>query len=156
MKIAPYVRVTGRLILLLLFLATSLVASLETASAQAQRAGGPCSYSDHPGKATIIEVTPIPQPKSAQAQQPYQPYRVLFTFAPSKPVPGQLFTPGKAYDLTLSGGTPPGPKFLKKYGIKPGATFKTDLHIITSGTCSPVVFTFHGIDVYDFFELKSR
>lgn len=156
MKTAQFARYRVTSCFILLFLATHLVASLATAHAQPQRVGGPCSYADYPGKASIIEVTPVPQPKQAQAQLPYQPYRVIFTFEPSKPVPGQLYTPGKAYELTLSGGTPPGPKFLKKYGIKPGASFKTDLHVIASGTCSPVVFTFHGIDVFDFFELKAR
>jgi hypothetical protein len=156
MKIAQYARYFVTLSFLLQLLATFLVASLATSHAQPRRVGGPCSYTDHPGKAAIIEVTPIPQPKDAQARHPYQPYRVLFTFEPSRPVSGQLFTPGKAHELTLSGGTPPGPKFLKKYGIKPGATFRTDLHVIASGTCSPVVFTFHGIDVFDFFELKQR
>lgn len=140
----------------LAFLALVSVLLPETALPQAQRVGGPCSYENYPGAISIIAVEPIPQPKNPSARLPYQPYRVIFTFAPAKPVPHPVFQPGKTQELTLSGGTPPGPEFLKRYGIHPGASFKTDLHLITSGTCSPVVFTFHGIDVFDRFEFKKH
>ena len=124
--------------------------------ALAKSVGGPCAYDDFPGTATILSVEPIPQSGNLLERPPYQPYRVLFTFAPAKPVPHPLYQPGKAHELTLSGGTPPGPAFLKKYGIGPGAAFKTELHLIASGTCSPVAFTFHGIDVFDRFEFKRQ
>ena len=145
-----------KFLLFLSFLALVSIFAPEAARAQGQRVGGPCSYADYPGAASIIEVTPIPQPKDLLARLPYQPYRVLFTFAPAKPLANALFQPAKVHELTLSGGTPVGPEFLKKYGIRQGASFRTDLHLITSGTCSPVVFTFHGIDVYDRFEFKKR
>ncbi len=67
-----------------------------------------------------------------------------------------LYKPAKTYELTLAGGDAPGPKFLKKYGIRPGARFRTQLHLITAGTCAPIVFTFHGIDVHDRFESKQE
>lgn len=133
--------------------AVLLAASGQT-EARAQRLGGPCFYADYPGKITIIEVRPVPRGRPSAL--PYQPYRVLFAFSPSVPVPGSLFEPGQAHELTLSGGTPPGPRFLKRYGIRPGAAFGADLHLMRSGTCSPVVFTYHGIDVTDFFELTGK
>ncbi|MFZ5427470.1 MAG: hypothetical protein ACOZEN_10870 [Thermodesulfobacteriota bacterium] len=123
-------------------------------SVLAARVGGSCSYADFPGKAAIISVTPIPQPEARLARLPYQPHRVVFIFTASVPVPHGLYKPGHAHELTLSGGAAPGPEFLKKYGIRPGASFPAELHLITSGTCSPVVFTFRGIDVFDHFEMK--
>ena len=133
-------------------LATLLVTLLVTQAAQAQRVGGPCNYADFPGKIDVIAVEPAP-PAGAPAL-PYQPYRVVFTFTPTGAVKHRLYKPAKTYELTLAGGEAPGPAFLKKYGVRPGAQFKTELHLITSGTCSPVVFTFHGIDVHDRFESK--
>lgn len=136
------------------FLLAFLLWFVPPAPVQAARAGGSCSYADFPGKAAIISVTPIPQPEARLARLPYQPHRVVFVFTASVPVPHGLYKPGRAYELTLSGGAAPGPEFLKKYGIRPGASYPAELHLITSGTCSPVVFTFRGIDVYDHFEMK--
>jgi hypothetical protein len=134
----------------------SLVMFQEALPAFAQRVGGPCEYDGFPGNITIIEVRPVPQPEVAHPPLPYQPNLVLFTFAPSVPVPNSLYEPGKIHELTLSGGTPPGPEFLKKYGIRPGVEFKSELRLIRTGTCTPVVFTFQGVDVVDFFELEKR
>lgn len=147
--------VPARLLLLVLIAAAPLV-SQGRATARDMPVGGPCAYDTFPGAVTIISVEPVPQPKSLQSRLPYQPYRVQFTFAPSKPVPPPLFQPGKAHELTLSGGTPPGPEFLKKYGIRPGASFRAELHLITYGTCTPVTYTLHGVDVFDRFEFKKR
>jgi hypothetical protein len=116
--------------------------------------GGRCEYADFPGKATITQVTPVRGSQAVLAGLPYRPRRVLFTFSPSTPVANALYEPGRQYELTLSGGTPPGPGFLKKYGIRPGAAFIAEMDLIRSGTCTPVVFTFRSVNVYDFFELK--
>jgi hypothetical protein len=140
---------------LLLLLAASLAVPACPAFSQSTRVGGPCAYSDYPGTATIVSVEPVPHSASDWAGLPYQPYRVRFTFAPAKPVPHRLYVQGKHHELTLSGGTPPGPKFLKKFNITPGASFTAELRLIESGTCSPVVFTFQGIDVLDHFELTT-
>lgn len=138
------------------FLATFLVVFLATQAAQAQRVGGPCSYADFPGKIDVIAVQPAPRAGAGAPAPPYQSYRVVFTFTPAGAVKHPLYKPAKTYELTLAGGEAPGPAFLKKYGVRPGAQFKTELHLITAGTCSPVVFTFHGIDVHDRFESKEK
>lgn len=141
----------------LLLLALLLVALLETASAQsAQVVGGPCQYADFPGKIKILSVKTLPQPANLQTRLPYQPYEVFFSFTPAKNTPESQTLAGRSHSLTLSGGTPPGPEFLRKYKIRQGATFACEGHIITKGTCSPVVFTLHGIDVFDHSELKAN
>lgn len=80
---------------------------------------------------------------------------MLFTFTPAKNTADSQLLSGHSHSLTLSGGTPPGPKFLRKYKIRQGVAFPCEGHIITKGTCSPVVFTLHGIDVYDHSEGKA-
>jgi len=137
-------------------LASLLITLLVTQAAQAQRVGGPCNYADFPGKIDVIAVETIPFAGAGAPALPYQPFRVVFTFTPAGAVRHPLYRPAKTYELTLAGGEAPGPAFLKKYGIRPGAQFKTELHLITAGTCSPVVFTFHGIDVHDRFESKEK
>lgn len=143
------------------YLAVMLLAAAQLAMfacpaiAQNTRVGGPCAYSDCPGSATIVSVEPVPHSGGDWAGLPYQPYRVRFTFSPAKPVPHRLYVQDKLHELTLSGGTPPGPKFLKKYAITPGASFTAELRLIESGTCSPVVFTFPGVDLSDHFELTT-
>ena len=94
-------------------------------------------------------VIPVPAPVTALLLEGLE-------VGPNGPVTGEATTPtGAALLRVLSGGTPPGPKFLKKYAIRLGATFTCQAHIITKGTCSPVVFTLHGIDVFDHSEIKA-
>ena len=115
--------------------------------------GGPCAYVDHPGTATIVSVEARP-PRTQNAGEPhYQPYTVLFSYAPApgSPPEAQAQT-GKTHHLTLTGGSDPGRAFLKKYGIRPGVGFPCLLRLIRSGTCTPVLFTFQGIDLADHFE----
>jgi hypothetical protein len=116
--------------------------------------GGPCTYEDFPGTATIVSVRKMPRPQSGL---PYAPMKVLFTFAPAPGQPGQAMEfAGRPQPLTLSGGLAPGPRFARKYGIRPGASFPCAMHLIRTGTCSPVVFSFQGLDVFDFFELTAK
>lgn len=138
-----------------LSLATLLVAMLATVPALAagKLVGGPCAYVDHPGTATIVSVETRPPRTAGAPAPPYQPHAVLFTYtpAPGSPVEAQALA-GKAHRLTLTGGADPGPAFLKKYGIRAGVGFPCVLRLIRMGTCSPVVFTFQGIDLSDHFE----
>lgn len=122
------------------------------ASAQNIRVGGPCAYSDYPGTATIISVGALPKDDATQPDSTSRHCRVQFTFSPTQPIAHRLYAQDKVHELTLSGGTPPGPRYLKKYAIAPGATFAAELHLIDSGTCSPVAFTLTGIDLTDHFE----
>ncbi len=145
-----------KLVCELCLLAAFLAVSPGQAPAREALVGGPCAYDTFPGTATVISVEAIPRSRNLQDRLPYQPFRVLFTFEPSKPVSHPLYRPGQAHELTLSGGTPPGPAFLKKYGIRPGAAFRAQLHLITSGTCTPATFTLRGVDVFDQFEFKQR
>ncbi|QLA19654.1 hypothetical protein [Desulfolutivibrio sulfoxidireducens] len=114
--------------------------------------GGPCSYADHPGTATILAVTPAPQDDSASAP-PYQAFQVTYVFTADQPLPA-LGAPeeGRTQRLTLTNGWDPGRRFLEKYDIRPGRRIPCVLRIIQSGTCTPLILEFPGIDRSDYFE----
>lgn len=103
-----------------------------------QLVGGPCRYDDVPGQATIVAVTP---------QETGNRLDVAFTFTPQKPLTNEpLYEPAKIRHLTLTGGQAPGPRFVRKYGIRPGRTVPCRMRLIRKGTCTPVLFAFPGID----------
>lgn len=137
-----------------ILLAVLLAMAVHPQPARGNPRGGPCTYDSYPGTATVIAVDPVPNSPQAAQRTPYQPYRVLYTFEPAVPVPSALHQPGKVHELTLAGGRPPGPAFLRKYRIGPGGSFPALFHVIRTGTCSPVFFTLQRIDVHDTFEFK--
>ena len=116
------------------------------------RVGGPCTYADHPGTATILAVTPAAPGKDASAP-PYPGMTVTYAFKAAGSLPPQgIHLAGKVPTLTLVNGWAPGRRFLEKYGIRPGAALPCVLRVITSGTCTPLLFAFPGIDLADYFE----
>lgn len=103
--------------------------------------GGPCRYVDYPGRATIVAVTP-----AGQAGTPAM--DVTFTFAPDRPISGDpLYEPGKVHHLTLIGGSAPSPRFVQRYGLRPGLPLPCRLRTIRKGTCTPVLFDFPTLDL---------
>jgi len=135
------------LLLLSIVLALLLFAFLKPIRA-AQLVGGPCSYAEVPGTARILEAAPVPAGKE-RGQRTAQAFRVLFAFEPGAPVKSPLYRPGASHELTLAGGDRPTMAFLKKYRIRPGATFSARMGLIEKGTCTPVVFSLEGVDLTD-------
>ncbi|MGE4536391.1 MAG: hypothetical protein AB7D37_04890 [Desulfovibrio sp.] len=154
----PAILVTLTLSLALAWLAFPRLGPMDAlAGVAAPRVGGPCTYADFPGKAVIVAVTPRPldTPATSAIPTPYPAFDVTYTFTPDTPIAGEpLYTPGRTYTLTLVNGMAPGPRFLQKYGIAPGKVLPCRLRVIRQGTCTPVLFTFPGIDRTDYFELK--
>jgi hypothetical protein len=114
--------------------------------------GGPCAYADHPGTATFLAVTPA-SPSDPASGPPYPGLTVTYVFAPEGPLP-PLAAPqaGRVHRQPLPNGWAPGPRFLDKYGIRPGLAVPCVLRVIQSGTCTPVILAFPGIDLSDYFE----
>jgi len=144
--------------ILRLILICSLAACLPPLPARAATpglVGGPCRYDVFPGAATFTEVAPRqPATPNETGDTPYPPLTVTYRFIPSAPVTGEpLYRPDILSTLTLANGLPPGPRFIAKYGIAPGAVVPCELHVIRQGTCTPVIHVFPGIDRADFFEL---
>lgn len=124
-----------------------------------RRAGGPCSYNKYQGEAVFTKVKKIRDSKLERllyGGQNYQGYEVWFTFKTKEDIKEKWALPmiNKAQLFQLVNSWNPGPRFLKKYSIKKGAKFVCDLSIITSGTCSPIIFDFPKIDRADYFESR--
>ena len=119
-----------------------------------QKVGGNCEYRKYQGKAVIVSI--IPKPSSGYTAGPsYEEFEVKFHFVAEEEIKeahGQI--EGKEYVLTLTNSWYPGPKFLKKYGIKVGKSFDCILNVITKGACTPIVFDFPDIDQSDYFEIE--
>ncbi|NMC48331.1 MAG: hypothetical protein GYA47_02705 [Desulfovibrio sp.] len=110
--------------------------------------GGPCAYTDHPGTATIVAITP-----NSTSAQPFPGMTVTFTFKADGPLPPVVASDeSRTHRLTLTNGWNPGPRFLDKYGLRPGREIPCLLRLIRSGTCTPRIFAFPGIDLSDYFE----
>ncbi|MFP5259823.1 MAG: hypothetical protein ACLGQH_12445 [Acidobacteriota bacterium] len=120
--------------------------------------GGPCRYDVFPGAATFVAVAPLPPAAHGDAvPTPYPPLAVTYRFTPAAPIANEpLYRPDAVHTLTLVNSMPPGPRFVAKYGIAPGAVVPCELHIIRQGTCTPVVHVFPGIDRTDYFELTQQ
>ena len=62
----------------------------------------------------------------------------------------------KEHLLQLRNSWYPGEKFIEKYGIEVGKTFKCTLCVIKSGTSTPIIFEFDDIDTTDYFETQKK
>lgn len=60
----------------------------------------------------------------------------------------------RQHELLLASSWPPGPRFLEKYGIRQGAELACRLDVIETGTCTPSMIAFDGVDLTDYFELE--
>lgn len=116
-------------------------------AAPAAMCGGPCRYDVFPGTATFITVAPLPPDALGETMPtPYPPLAVTYRFTPTAPIVNEpLYQPDVVHTLTLVNNMPPGPRFVAKYGIVPGAVVPCELHIIRQGTCTPVVHVFRGM-----------
>lgn len=121
------------------------------------RAGGPCEYHDYAGTATIVRVE---QTETSRRQAKnvggagYEGYEVWFRFEPASEIGEEWARPaaGKEHRLSLMNSWYPGPRYLQKYGIKPGLKCSCVLKAITKGTCTPIIFDFPEIKRDDYFE----
>jgi hypothetical protein len=119
--------------------------------------GGPCSYQSFLGTAKIISVKRTPDSMyqmSVRGGPDYEGYEIKFTFTPSLPMDvrnikwvkdAKTEILDKEYTLQLANSWYPGDKFIQKYKIINGAVFNCALNLITSGTCTPLVFKFKDI-----------
>jgi len=121
--------------------------------------GGRSTYEDYAGKATITKIEKTERSKAqvkVNGGPGYEGYAIWFTFSTDKELKQEWAKNAlkKERLLQLTNSWYPGPKYLEKYGIKKGQTFKCTMKVITSGTSSPIVFRFEGLDRADYFETK--
>jgi hypothetical protein len=125
--------------------------------AEKLRVGGPCEYGEYAGTATITRVEQTERSRR-QAKNVggagYEGYEVWFRFAPSSKIREEWARSAavREHRFSLMNAWHPGPKYLRKYGIKPGLKCRCVMKVIKKGTCTPIVFDFPGIKRDDYFE----
>jgi hypothetical protein len=125
------------------------------------RLGGPCAYASYPGQAKITRIEKTEQSKEqakAVGGPGYEGFEVWFAFVTDKEVKQDWAKEAlkKEHLLQLCNSWYPGERWLKKYGLEKGKTLKCTLKAITSGTCTPVLFEFDGVNATDYFETKQQ
>ncbi len=102
-----------------------------TKSNSSQIVGGPCTYSDFEGTATITKLTPQDDG-----------YWAIFDTTLSKQPPPKNYRNEGHRVLIKNAGGKTDEKWLSAQGISVGVQLDFKVAIITSGTCTPVVFEF--------------
>jgi hypothetical protein len=109
--------------------------------------GGPCTYVDVPGMATIVSVEQAPSNEYNCADA----VKVTFDFVPTDPAAiGHYRHPGwkdTGNHFTLGAGMNPPKTWALERGLTAGSEFACVRSESTSGACTPVVFLFPGINV---------
>lgn len=137
-------------------LALLLTCVLSSCGVKPDHVGGPCTYDDYPGTATITKIEKTENSKQQSGVTGYEGFEVLFTFKPDVPLKDSLGAQAATWEhlYQIGSGTYPGPEYLKKYQLEVGKTFRGTMSIIKSGTCTPVIMKLDGVDPIDFFEGK--
>lgn len=146
-------------------LATLFIAAVANAAqivdvaqaATGARIGGVCAYRNVSGTATIVRIakTPASAQQARTAGGPgYEGLEVGFKFTPSQPItePHVRNFAQSAHLLRLANSWYPGPRYIEKYHLSQGATVPAVLKVRVSGACTPMLFSFPGIELTDYFE----
>lgn len=104
--------------------------------------GGPCQYKSYPGQATILSIT------ESQIVDPdkIKRFDVKFSFAPQEKIEENFArVQGKTFSLYGNNFKYPDREFLLNHNIRIGRILDGSLQVITSGTCTPVLFDFPAL-----------
>jgi hypothetical protein len=125
------------------------------------KVGGECTYDHFAGTAKICSINQTNETlaqKNATDGPGYAGFLVKYEFKLNgqppigMPAYASDFLNGCENILLLGNSWYPGEKYLQKYNITEGATFRGNMSIIRSGTCTPVLIRLDGIDIYDYSE----
>lgn len=122
----------------IVFTASSFAQSDKKSS---QLVGGSCQYKSYPGQATIVSIA-----RSQTADPQQRRFEVKFTFVPkNKVAEGFAQVEGKTFNLYDNNFQNPDRDFIASKQISVGKVLDGNLQVITSGTCTPVLFDFPGL-----------
>jgi len=131
---------SGALFIMVLFAFTSACAQPERQ--ESRLIGGPCQYKSYPGQATILSLT------ESQTVDPdkIKRFDVKFSFAPQGKIEESFAgVQGKTFSLYGNNFKYPDREFLSNHNIHVGRILDGSLQVITSGTCTPVLFDFPSL-----------
>lgn len=113
----------------------------KTDKKNSQMVGGPCQYKSYPGQATIISIA-----RSQTADPQQRRFEVKFSFVPkNKIAEGFAQLEGKTFNLYDNNFQNPDRDFITSKQILVGKVLDGNLQVISSGTCSPVLFDFPSL-----------
>ncbi len=107
---------------------------------------GSCTYTRTPGTATIVSLNSAPGGSNNCNNIPVE---VVFDFVPLDLVAAIPATDNQRL-LTVGDGKNPPLDYVLAKGLTVGSTHPCTRQIITSGVCTPVLFTFTDIDLSDY------
>jgi hypothetical protein len=128
-------------------LALMFVLMLASGCSEEQICGGPCTYAEYPGTATVVSVSP----DTSTGKRCDSSVIVVYDFSPSTPgAPSSYRFPmwpdtGRTLEIVES----PPLGWTVKEGLTVGSKHRCIRTEIISGTCAPLVFEFPDIDVSD-------
>ena len=134
---------------LLLFLILFLVILMEKPSLGAAddkreepRVGGPCEYHRYQGRAEIVSLREITDPRNQSGEK----YEVRFRFIPSQEIKESFVqVEGREFLLEINQSPYLTQEFIDEHGIQTGTVFNGYLQVIVRGTCTPVLFEFPSL-----------
>jgi len=133
------IKMTFPLFSLAVSLVLGLVMSDSAGCKEVPAVGGKCVYKVYKGTAVITEVS-VSDHEGNKGQRFC---RVKFVFTSSEPIKEPFAqVEDREFDLVSSDFSSLSESFLHKYRIKQGSIVNCDLHVITQGTCTPVLFEF--------------
>ena len=125
-----------------LVLVALLVSSMWSRPSSHHLVGGRCEYKIYGGTCVISRVS----------KEGISGYDVKFRFVPAEPMNLTYASVilSKNYTLLLANSMRPDESFIKKYNITLNSSFGCDMSVITKGACTPIIFSFHSINLSDF------
>lgn len=109
--------------------------------------GGQCDYKRYEGRAKIISMDKATDSPIRSSEK----YEVKFIFTPDQEIKEPFAkTEGMEFLLLVGNTYRPSKRFLEKYGIEIDKVFDCYLKVIIRGTCTPVLFEFPSINLYDY------
>lgn len=130
----------------LLFISLIACTNSESENSDTNRmVGGPCTYTEFTGTATITAIEDAPADDYNCANNPKL---VLYTFTAEA---SSNYTFANVADtdqsLKILGGKNPAQTWLENNGVQVGNTYACVRSEIQSGTCTPVIFTIKDLDL---------
>lgn len=121
-----------------------LITSLFCASCK-EEDGGPCRYNDTAGTATIVAIR---QPPQNVYSCPNDPVEVDFNFVPSDVSRADLQADNVR--VTVGSGANPNRAYILAKGFGEGNVMPCIREDIGHGACTPIIYTFPGVDLSDY------
>jgi hypothetical protein len=108
----------------------------------AHRIGGACEYKSYPGYATIISIEPAQNVAPGEEGR----FDVRFSFKSRRKIKEDFAREAARFFYLFDNSFQcPDAHFLRRNSIREGAVLEGVMRVITSGTCTPVLFEFPAL-----------